>query len=372
MPDARSLTLTLTNTNTLTLTLTLTLGFVDVATAESNALFSSITSSRGGMGTLQVSSDVLMAFRQCVDGEYLESQDCIVCGSEHRHYHGYKGEYSLHYESNPPTESCKVCPDEAIDCMGTTIELYEGYWRLAGNDIIYECPKGGACSGGLGVGDELCAEGHEGPMCDVCSANYFASDSKCIPCEDAALSTGAIAAYSVFGIIGLVAAAWMYYALVIKKAEKEVESQEKLVAKGASAEIEEEETGKSQFEKIAEYVKVRSFQILTRVKILTSTYQVITSASVSFKITYPQCFVDFVDEFNWLNFDFTSAFPFACTYDKFNFTLELITTTLTPPVLIMMLFVTKRVTRARTLMILYPIPDTLTRYHNRSWNSCSA
>ena len=160
-------------------------------------------------------------FRQCVDGEILVDNQCLVCPS---------GSYSFHFDSDPlhPTTQCSDCPLFTDGCYGTTILASPGYWRIHKYSVVMiKCPYGrAAChGGGIGVplvsqapvvakeissllsiisrndsapsptsaesvdttGDspEGCARGYEGPLCAVCSEKYYfaSTTSTCIACE---------------------------------------------------------------------------------------------------------------------------------------------------------------------------------------------
>lgn len=153
-------------------------------------------------------------FRQCVDGETLVDNQCVVCPP---------GSYSLQYD---PTTKCKDCPPFTTGCYGSTILASPGYWRIDSRSIVMlECPYGNAACHGGSIGTELpkhsralgaapiksvssyskastpttpgtvdtigdspegCARGYEGPLCAVCSKGYYFSSttSTCVTCED--------------------------------------------------------------------------------------------------------------------------------------------------------------------------------------------
>ena len=83
---------------------------------------------------------------------------------------------------------CQSCPVEAEACWGSTIMLKEGYWRNSNKtDSIFECPfHKESCIGGSYVGDDLCGEGYEGPLCAVCEDGYrfISATRKCEHCSD--------------------------------------------------------------------------------------------------------------------------------------------------------------------------------------------
>jgi hypothetical protein len=137
-----------------------------------------------------------LSFRQCVDGEVLVNNQCFLCPS---------GGYSFRYDPLQPATQCIPCPENSDDCYGSTIIVSPGYWRINQYAVILEeCNYGTlACIGGDGMGVALpsrrlqgsnstfaeyvgtCAIGYEGPLCGVCSANYyFSSTSKtCNTCK---------------------------------------------------------------------------------------------------------------------------------------------------------------------------------------------
>jgi hypothetical protein len=150
-------------------------------------------------------------FRQCVDGEILVDNQCLVCPS---------GSYSLLYN---PLNRCTDCPPFTDGCYGSTILVSPGYWRIDNRSVVMlECPFGNtACRGGrirselptharalggaplkfvstyvststlttadnTGYNPEGCVHGYEGPLCAVCSKGFYFSSttSTCLTCED--------------------------------------------------------------------------------------------------------------------------------------------------------------------------------------------
>jgi hypothetical protein len=137
-----------------------------------------------------------LSFRQCVDGEILVNNQCLLCPS---------GGYSFRYDPLQPVTQCIPCPENSDDCYGSTIIVSPGYWRINQYAVILEeCNYGSlACIGGDGMGVALpsrrlqgsastfpeyvgiCAIGYEGPLCGVCSANYYFSSTSnsCNTCK---------------------------------------------------------------------------------------------------------------------------------------------------------------------------------------------
>ena len=106
------------------------------------------------------------------------------------------GSYDLNYKTNKTIE-CVVCSDEFTCNKGTNIEtliLKTHFWRANSNTIVtYKCKNIFACKGGLitNSSDDLCNEGHIGPLCDVCEEGWAKDDGVCLKCpEDTGRSIG--------------------------------------------------------------------------------------------------------------------------------------------------------------------------------------
>ena len=306
-------------------------GLIDPsAVAVSNLETTDVERDQGMNTDSSVRKEVSFFFRDCYDGEVLQAQECVLCIYS----------YSLKFEMQ---DECDVCPEEADECYSNEIILKEGYWRYSyDTDYIYECDKGAnSCAGGYGVGDYSCNEGYSGPMCDNCMEGYFEDGDECVSCDDTSLSPGVIIACIIFSICALAVSAWFYFTLVIKKAEKELKDRQAEIGMVVKEE-EKSRDDKTVWEKIAEYVRVRFFQILTRVKIITSTYQVITAVPMTFNIQFPKALRTFVSTFDLLNLDFINMLPLSCAAGTFNYTTNLVVTTLTAPALVGLVMLMKR------------------------------
>ncbi|EAR88713.2 dual specificity phosphatase domain protein (macronuclear) [Tetrahymena thermophila SB210] len=71
---------------------------------------------------------------------------------------------------------CQNCPtDYFLNCYGNYSELKQFYWRsfysVNPDDIFYCSNNPQSCSGGSGIGNQLCYEGHIGPQCLDCDIN---------------------------------------------------------------------------------------------------------------------------------------------------------------------------------------------------------
>ena len=120
-------------------------------------------------------------------------------------------------------ESCGACPNGQValanrstDCMNcpygakcddtSSLIVKRGMWRPQGKPYsIYECQIPEACPGGVGYGEELCAEGFVGPLCAHCDSSYFLSWSG-ETCEKCDVANNHGPAVGVAVVVGLVIA----------------------------------------------------------------------------------------------------------------------------------------------------------------------
>jgi hypothetical protein len=179
-------------------------------------------------------------FRQCVDGEILVENQCLVCPS---------GSYSFHYDPLHPATKCTDCPPFTDDCYGSTIVVSPGYWRINKYSLeMSECPYGkAACHGGkMGTSfDEKaivpsnfssatavaptgsvnitrystngCARGYEGPLCAICSEKYYfaSTTSTCIACDGN--GQGQLAALILIPLVILILVVYFTFATFLAK-----------------------------------------------------------------------------------------------------------------------------------------------------------
>ena len=184
----------------------------------------------------------ILTFRKCVDGEFLQENQCKVCP---------EGSYSVEYIDE--NTRCNPCPINSIRCYGNIVIVSTGFWRISPYaSTILECPYGRtACIGGtlsseevtdpldidpevynpppppsglkmppfqppslqlqtttttsssqynrnrkhrrldeieinnLKLATTLCAPGYQGPLCAVCYTDYYFAlvDRSCVSCE---------------------------------------------------------------------------------------------------------------------------------------------------------------------------------------------
>ena len=94
------------------------------------------------------------------------------------------------YNNNIDGEDCLVCPDKFTCEKGSfikNISINSNYWRENEDTLnTYKCKNRFACKGGTIVNstDDLCHEGHKGPICDVCKKGWSKDDGVCLKCPE--------------------------------------------------------------------------------------------------------------------------------------------------------------------------------------------
>ena len=160
------------------------------------------------------------------------------------------------------------------------VTLKDGYWRFsnqAEGDDIEECPSVDACVSSSGTGDELCAEGSSGPVCDICD-NGFTKDimGTCVSCSSSgATAATALATLSFFILIAIVVC------IAVKRRLKK-----KATALG---------TTKSRF--LSDTITKASidreywiYRLRTKAKILAGCYQIVADFQTNLDVKFPPMF----------------------------------------------------------------------------------
>ena len=141
------------------------------------------------------SSTSSIVCEDCSSGKYSDSLGNIICkdcilNSESNEYKTECICSAGSYMINNTEFECLTCKNEFICKKGTTIEtleLKENYWRENKYTITtYKCKNTQTCIGGLLVNttDNLCNDGHIGPICDICKEGWAKDDGVCLKCPE--------------------------------------------------------------------------------------------------------------------------------------------------------------------------------------------
>ncbi|EAR92809.4 transmembrane protein, putative (macronuclear) [Tetrahymena thermophila SB210] len=102
------------------------------------------------------------------------------------------GKYSLSLND----QECRECPDSAAKCIGSNIQLKDGYWREdeSTDNIIYCSFNPLSCQPQLFSSKFYCIEGHKGPLCYQCDSygdiwgnrysEIYNHGGECYKCEE--------------------------------------------------------------------------------------------------------------------------------------------------------------------------------------------
>ena len=282
-------------------------------------------------------SDVIMFFRTCVRGEYYGDRVCKRCEL---------GTYTLFtsdsYEDLPQT-ICKTCPSGAISCSGDLIHLDKGYWRIHDDtDKILSCPWGDqSCHGGTMVGDSLCAEGYEGPLCAVCADGYHftRSTQSCEPCEEPSSwmdSYSSLAFLCLLFIIGIVA--FYFFKTRVMKREDLNSVDDVLVYITMRLRIIDIGVYIRNKEKLSVFAKENRRRFSTRLRIYIAFYQILSVVPFVLDIDFPDVYtmiMAVVDSV--VNFNISTSTVVTCSFDsKYDF-IDMLYVDITMPIVVSLL-----------------------------------
>ena len=179
---------------------------------------------------------------------------------------------------------CRVCPDgancepgdgESATIMWSSLQHKSDYWKIPkewtnAKKPFQKCPYLGSCNA------TDCTAGHTGPVCAICSPDYFRSATgTCVPCGEATARTVENVAMPCALVVFVV------FLFVVKR------------------------------NKIKELR--RKYQDVWRdiMRILTiniSYAQINSSLSIIVPIQWPQEYADFMENMKWANFDVMGLF----------------------------------------------------------------
>ncbi|EAR92806.3 transmembrane protein, putative (macronuclear) [Tetrahymena thermophila SB210] len=150
--------------------------------------FPSLKDSKGNIAVNSGQIELILniELEQCSIGQifkqYGNSIACELCPD---------GKYSLSLND----QECRQCPDSAVKCIGSNIQLKNGYWREDENtDNIIQCSFNPlSCQPQLVSSKLYCIEGHKGPLCYQCDTYGYIWGSRyseiynhgeCYKCEE--------------------------------------------------------------------------------------------------------------------------------------------------------------------------------------------
>ena len=191
----------------------------------------------------------------------------------------------------------------------------------------------------------------------VCSEGYFlSSDSNaCLSCDGAAAwITPAVLVVMLVVLIVLTLSAFKVYAIIItkQKAQREEAERESEYAEPEDRDLsvafheDERKTKEKEKEKektqedsaVSVWFNQRINPLLSKMRILMSTFQIIMNSQGSFQISFPSSFNKFINVFTPLNLSMVDIVPMSCMMES-DFIQSLIISTLAPFIFTCFLFI---------------------------------
>eukprot|EP00900_Chrysochromulina_parva_P018460 jgi/Chrpa1/26615/Chrysochromulina_OHIO_Genome00026808-RA len=218
--------------------------------------------------------------------------------------------------------------------MLDTIPVVRGYWRQNPRaQYVRICDLEKACLGGEIAGDTSCADGHTGPVCDLCVQDPLHFGGRGTPCQ---LCSGVgnpvftITFYAVGGVVVLLATA-----LVMAICKRRATRVAKLPQGQAASRIEESTKNLAALVGISEAKSSRLAKALVgsfgvKIRILISLVQVVGQQGLIFDVTYPAFYTEILKSISNINIPF-QLLPFGCIFPSLNnFIFDLVLKTATP------------------------------------------
>jgi hypothetical protein len=171
-----------------------------------------------------------------------------------------------------------------------SVRIDPGMYRLDDQStFVVECPNEAACKGLATHGNDLCAEGYSGPMCQIClvaeKETYVWDDGKCVLCD----SGHVVAMYILLAVVLIVLALTAYF--IQRNVDKVADAKLELSAK---------------YERF-------NRQFLTKYKIAVKLLQTLSKITTLYPdITFPAVFTRAFNQMNvFVHLDI-NVIPFNC------------------------------------------------------------
>jgi len=282
---------------------------------------------------------------------------------------------SLHENANAEMTNC-TAPGVTLD----TIPVMPGHWRQNPRALyVRMCDLEEACLGGGLAGDASCADGHTGPLCDLCvkdPLHFGGRGEPCQSCSDAGDPMETITFYIIGGVVVLLAlvlatAFWKRRGAKVPAAPKKEEEagvEKYQGAKHLAQKAVTEGVVKGTIQGAAGTVTITEANNLAtlaavgatvgatvasvvnslgvKIRILISLSQVVSQLDVIFDISYPAFYTTILEGLKNINIQ-VNLLPFGCVLPLLdNFIFDLVLKTATPIILVLLLSFASTVLRA--------------------------
>ena len=261
---------------------------------------------RDEAGWLEISSSYEVNYRRCRVGEIYD----VASPQKSKCFECYGAVSLLPNLYNEITE-CIPCPPLASTCFSNQIILPINTWRLDPLSLdVFPCPYRLSCKGGNETGDESCAPGYMGVVCGTCQAGYNFNGIVCIPCISGSKS-GFFTPVKLFffgGLLGIIILALYIFIRRMTKYEKARLLLMMGVGTKVNLDLILERSSPAEKAKYADekykVKKKKSNNLMGKVKILTSSLQIIAASSANLNVQFPDVLQNWFKIGKITNFDF--------------------------------------------------------------------
>jgi hypothetical protein len=256
-----------------------------------------------------------------------------------------------------------------------TIPVVRGHWRQNPRaQYVRMCDLEEACLGGEIAGDTSCADGHTGPVCDLCvqdPLHFGGRGTPCQLCSDAGDPVVTVTVYAIGGAVILIAivaamAVCKRRAAQVAKTALALARKDEVGKEGERGKIKRQATrrikltreatqslaasagvSEATWSRLAQLgALVGSFGV--KIRILISLCQVVGQLGLIFDVTYPAFFTETLKSISNINIPI-DLLPFGCIFPSLNnFIFNLVLKTATPIILVLLFSFLSKVLRARS------------------------
>eukprot|EP00942_MAST-04A_sp_MAST-4A-sp1_P003515 g3515.t1 len=226
----------------------------------------------------------------------------------------------------PDPNLCKPCPYGAIcekDGLSVaTLETKSAYWRTGITDtIFYRCENPLFCKGGTiasnGSNSNQCIAGHEGPLCQLCKADYALQGNVCQPCPPGNSNSSIRFVTLIF--VGL--SFFVYNLLKLSpKCVKVEEVVDDIVPNAIAEDLQSkaqdkalsgagvDDTSGSHTDNTQQFREDILHSIKSKFRVLIGYLQINSALNLTFDVEWPESFQVLINSFKAINVDFSSIF----------------------------------------------------------------
>lgn len=183
-------------------------------------------------------------------------------------------------------------------CELASMLIKAGYWRQGSEtNTIFRCPNMEKCLGGRDFSQYgMCADGHQGVLCQVCRTGHTFSGAACYPCSSRSKSFLVWAcSLAACGAAGVAFYYW-YFREMTEEDLRRIETLSNITSLDMLADI---------------AVELKCL-LERKLKVVVSFYQVVTVIPVAYPVDFDVSFQYIIGYFNFVNLQINEILPVTC------------------------------------------------------------